>query len=675
MSSPAREQETDEVVEHRTFCRICPVLCGLVVQTVGERVVQVRGDADHPVTHGYTCPKGRALGAFHHHPNRLDEPRLGGVVTPWEKVIADLAARLKRIIDESGPDAVAFYFGTWSWMDALGRLRAEALVRHLGTRSRYSAITVDAIARLTVAEMMGGCGGLLPAIDPATTGLTVLIGTNPVVSHGHAGAMVDPIVTLRRLAANGGLWVLDPRRTESARIATCHLPIRPGGDAALLAYVVRCLLIDGADNAYMAEHVDGVDSLRTAVAPWDRARAAQHSGIDGDKLDAFVGAIRAAGRVTVVTGTGTTMAESANVTEWLAWAVQIITGSFEHERGSWFNPGAFVRLDQSTRTPAPPLGNIAPGPPSRPELPSRFGERPCAALADEIEAGNVRALVVIGGDPLTSLPDTKRLTRAFEQLDVLAVADVVEAATVARATHVLAVAGQLEREDLNWFTDRFSPVISAQRTDAVVAPGANRRLLVNVLDGLGEHLGLARDDDRLARCVARVPELHTPGVFVAQPALVRGWVHERVLPNGRWRIAPGPLVAQFALFGARTNARPDVLVAVPRRANRRMNSALRDIGHGIEDEALWVHPDDAGPITDGQRVTLRTSRGDIEATARLTRDIAPGAVSVPHGLAHQNVNRLTDSSVNAVDPLTGMITQSGFAVVLTATNRKNKHPA
>ena len=660
------ETETDTIVEHRTFCRICPVLCGLVVQTAGERVIQVRGDTGHPVTRGYTCPKGRALGAFHHHPKRLDEPRLGNIATSWDDVIGDLAGRLKRIIDESGPDAVAFYFGTWSWMDALGRLRAEALVRHLGTRSRYSAITVDAIARLTVAEMMGGFGGLLPAIDPDSTGLTVLIGTNPVVSHGHAGAMVDPIVTLRRLASNGGLWVIDPRHTETARLATCHLPIRPGGDAALLAYVVRCLLVDGADNAYMADHVDDVDALRTAVAPWDRDRAAQHSAIDGDRLDALVTAIRAAGRVTVVTGTGTTMGASANVTEWLAWAVQIITGSFEHERGAWFNPGAFVRLDQTTRMPAPPLGNVAPGPPSRPELPSRFGERPCAALADEIEAGNVRALIVIGGDPLTSLPDTTRLTRAFEQLDVLAVADVVEAATVARASHVLAVAGQLEREDLNWFTDRFSPVISAQRTDAVVAPGASRRLLVDVLQDLGEHFGLARDDDRMTRCTARIPELDAPGVFVAEPPRIRGWVHDRVLPNGRWRVAPEPLVAQFAVLATRPPRQQDSLVAVPRRASRRMNSALRDVGRGAEDEALWVHPDDAGAITDGQRIILRTSRGHFEAPAHVTPEVASGTVSVPHGLAHQNVNLLTDSSAESVDPLTGMITQSGFPVVLTA---------
>ena len=101
----------------------------------------------------------------------------------------------------------------------------------------------------------------------------------------------------------------------------------------------------------------------------------------------------------------------------------------------------------------------------------------------------MRALLVIGGNPITSLPDTTRLDAAFGQLDVLAVADVIAADTVLRATHVLPVAGQLEREDVTWFTDRFPPVINAQRTDAVVPPGADRRTLVDVLQDLGERLG------------------------------------------------------------------------------------------------------------------------------------------------------------------------------------------
>jgi anaerobic selenocysteine-containing dehydrogenase len=656
--------DSPAVTDHRTFCRICPVLCGLVVQTSGEQVLRVRGDPAHPVSLGYSCPKGRALPAFHHHPDRLDQPVLQGRAVAWEQLLDDLASSLRTIVAGFGPDAVAAYFGTWSWMDALGRARADRLLRHLGSKSRYSAITVDAIARLTVAELMGGDGSLLPSIDTDQPGLTVLLGTNPVVSHGHAGSLVDPVVTLRRIAREHGLWVVDPRRTETARLASRYLPIRPGADPALLAFVVRSLLRRGADRNYLDCHASGVEGLRAAVEPWTTVRASARTGIPASDLDDLVAAIRHKGRVTVVTGTGCTMAPEANVTEWLAWAVQIVTGSFERDGGAWFNPGAFGRAD--TRPPgwSGLAAAVAPGPASRPDLVSRFGELPCAALADEIDSGNVRALLVIGGNPLRSLPDTARLESAFGRLDVLAVADVIASDTVRLATHVLPVAGQLEREDVTWFTDRFPPVISAQRTAAVVSPVGQRRPLVDVLQDLGSRLGLAPDPDPMARYVARLPELSTPGVVVADPPRVKGWVHDRVLPSGRWRVAPDVLVGWLRSWGVGEGAD---LVVVPRRSVHRMNSAFRDIGRGRDDGDVWLNPADArdcGDIQDGDDVVISSVTGAITARARVTDDVVRGAVSVSHGLNLANVSTLTSARVGTVDALTGMVVQSGLPVHL-----------
>src|SRR5688500_15795672 len=91
----------------RTFCNLCPAGCGLVVTVRGERVVRIRGDEDSP-THGYTCSKGRALGAVHHAPDRLDHPylRRGGRLeqVSWDELLDDLAARLRDVVDEHGPE-------------------------------------------------------------------------------------------------------------------------------------------------------------------------------------------------------------------------------------------------------------------------------------------------------------------------------------------------------------------------------------------------------------------------------------------------------------------------------------------------------------------------------------------------------------------------------------------
>jgi anaerobic selenocysteine-containing dehydrogenase len=635
----------------------------LIIQTEGDQVLKVRGNADHPVTHGYCCPKGRSLPAFHHHPNRLDAPELRGRVVSWEELISDLVDGIKSIVGEVGPDAIAVYNGTWSWMDSLGRTRTDRVFRHLGTKSWYSATTVDAIARSTIAELLTGLGGIIPTLDMDNPGFTILLGTNPVVSHGHAGAMADPITTLRRIARDHGLWVIDPRLSESARLATRHLVIRPGGDPALLAYAVRALLGSGADEEYLVAHAIGVEDLRVAVEPWTLEKTSERTGLVPSDLEDLVGAIRDAGRVSVVTGTGCTMAAEANVSEWLAWTIQIITGSFEHPGGTWFNPGALRRLDQAEHHPTD--GTPAPGPPSRPDLPGRFGERPCAGLADEIESGNIRALFVIGGNPLTSLPNTTQLREAFGKLEILAVADVIRADTVAYATHVLPIAGQLEREDVTWFSDLFPPVMTAQRTAAVIPPGAQRRTLFDVMQDVGEQLGLPRDPDPMAPYVRRLPALAEPGVIVADPPRVKGWVHEKVLPDGRWRVAPPVLVSQLKELEDWTAGD---LVGIPRRTSRRMNSALRDLGRGMEDSELWVNTEDAAAagIEPDSLITVTNAIGSFSATVRVTDEIVRGAVSIPHGLSPQNVSLITDGSRGTTDPLTGMPVQSGIPISISS---------
>src|SRR5579863_9336998 len=98
--------------EHVTYCRICVAGCGLVVVTDGDRVLEVRGDRSHPDSAGYTCPKGRALGAHHHDPNRLNDPVVRGRAVPWDECLDDLAGALGRVIDSRGADAVATYVAT-----------------------------------------------------------------------------------------------------------------------------------------------------------------------------------------------------------------------------------------------------------------------------------------------------------------------------------------------------------------------------------------------------------------------------------------------------------------------------------------------------------------------------------------------------------------------------------
>lgn len=652
------------MADHRTYCRLCPALCGIVVTTDGDRVLDVVGDRGHPLSEGYTCPKGRSLPQLHHHPERLERPTLrrgaGRHEVSWDTSLDDMAATLRRIIAESGPDAVGMYVGTGSAFDGAGRSTTRRFMRAIGSPAYYTSGSVDAPCKPLVAEMVAGSASLLPHVGPDTR-LTLLVGINPVVSHGHLQAFPNPRRRLKRLRDQGELWVADPRRTETAEIATRHLAPRPGTDPFWLAAVVRELL-GSADFEELATRATGVARLVTAVAPWTIPAAAARCEVPEADLHDLVAAIRRAGRIGIESGTGMTMTAGANVAQWLLWAICIITDSFDHPEGMWFNPGFLHSFDRANLVAVEGAGR--PGPASRPDVPERFGEYPAAALSDEIEGGNLRALFVFGGNLMTALPDAPRVGKALESIELLAVGDVRRTATTDLATHVLPVHGQLERADLPWL-DTITPAIAVQYTPRVVAPVGERMEAWRILGHLARRLGedalhgadpdTAVDDDilRLMTRRSRAPfELIQTGDVLIDDDVPFGWARA-VLPKGGWRIAPQPLVDQLAALPA---AEPG-LVLSPSRQLRHLNSLFA--GEAVQDGRtelpdLTMHPDDAAArgIDEGQLVSLTTATGRVEGRAALKDSIRRGAVTLPHGYDDVNVNDLT-SSVD-LDALTGM---------------------
>ena len=113
----------------------------------------------------------------------------------------------------------------------------------------------------------------------------------------------------------------------------------------------------------------------------------------------------------------------------------------------WFNPGYHYRLDRRSR-PLRPVVVDGPGPPSRPEILPLLGEWPAALIPEEIESGRLKALLVIGANPATALPDATRLHRAFGELEVLLALDITPTETTELATHAFGCADQLERPDV-----------------------------------------------------------------------------------------------------------------------------------------------------------------------------------------------------------------------------------
>lgn len=667
-------------VEHHTFCRVCNAMCGLVVTTEGERVVRVRGDDDHPVSRGYSCPKGRAIGALHHDPRRLDHPETGRgsdrSSTSWGATLDDLAARLTAVRDSLGPDGIAMYLASGSAFDTAGRRAAERFLRASGSAQKYTATTIDTPCRPLVAESMGGWSGLTPIWDEDASTLLVLVGSNPVVSHGHSNAIPDPVRRIRAFRARGGeLVVVDPRRSETAAMADVHLAPHPGSDWLLLAWLVRDLLADHDAGP----RATGADDLRAALASLSRDAVRNGTDLTDEELDGFVARVRRHGRIAALTGTGSSMSAHADVAEYLLWCALVLTGSLDAPGGMWFNPGLLSGLDRRELPTSD--GTAGAGPPSAPHLPRRFDEWPCVGLLDEIEAGNVRALIVVGGNPALAFPETARTTRALAALETLAVIDIVPTATTGLATHVLPAVDQLERSDLTWLLDTYQIAVAGQYTSAVVPPLAERRPVWWIMGELGERLGLdvlggpthsVVESDLLAPILRRSPVgadaiLGAPSGLVASGP-VHGWVTERVLPGGRWRLAPPDLVRALRdRIAAPPPAPSPALRLVVHRRLRMMNSQMETLALGTDDEiAVRAHPSVVAAVGgEGARVRLETDHGEViglvTADARLRAD----TVTLGHGSIGCNVSELTSASIG-VDALTGMIEQSALACRLSA---------
>ena len=659
--------------ERRSFCRFCGTSCAVLVTVEGDRVLSVRGDPADPVTEGYICSKGAALGDFHNHPKRLDHPRVKreGIwqQAEWAEALDDIADQLRAIMERHGASAVGAYAGTPAVPCASINVW-RGFMAAIGTPSIYSTVSVDVPCIPLVSERVTGNPMIASQPDPDAR-MTILIGINPVVSHGHVYFLPAPKAQLRRWAEQGELWVVDPRRSESAEVATRHLAIWPGAEYALLGHAVRELLIDGANREFLDSYVTGVEAVREVVERFTLAETARVTRLSLDEITGFVAAIRKAGRIAVHCGTGVSMGRNANATTLLQWALHAVTGSLDRKGGAYFNPGFARNLSEHGWEP---LNSSGPGPASRPDLPSRLGEYPCAAIADEIEAGNLRALFVFAGNPLIALPDTQRLSAALGKLDLLVMMDVVETASTPLATHLLPTGGQLEMADIVLW-DFMNPAEYSRYAPRVVEPAAERQPIWWIVRELSRRLEIdggvpddvIHDDDvmrpMMASARASFDRVKTNPVAEMSEGRSYGWVHTH-LPNGRWNLDVPEVLAQIA----KAHTEHADFILVPHRQKNKLNGQMSDgtaNPRRPDEAALSMHPDDAHMLglSDGTKACISSATGKIEVQVRLDGRYRRGVVSLPHGFGANNVNALTDARMT--DPLSGMVQLGGIAVAIS----------
>jgi anaerobic selenocysteine-containing dehydrogenase len=671
----------------RTYCRICEAACGMIAEVDGDEVRRLVPDAAHPVSRGYACIKGPAMLEVHRDRMRLDHPerRDGGGWSraSWPTALDDIAARIKRIRDAHGPDAVAVYIGNPTAFNVGLSIYAAGFLAALGTRNFFNAASLDCQNKFAVAEEMFGHYVIQPIPDLDHTDFFLCLGSNPLVSQMSFVAMPRALERLKGIEARGGRVVLvNPRRTETAQAVGEQQFIRPDTDAFLLMGMLRVIFDEELEDRAACATLANVAELRAAAREFALDEVAAATGIETERIVELARSFARAPSANAYCSTGVNMGSSGSLAFLGVQALNEITGNLDRAGGALV-PSRAVKFAKLARL----LGRLRPARPSRIGNFWPVGESlPTGILADEILTpgdGKIRALLCIAGNPLLSAPAGARLGEALRSLELLVSIDLYRNETGALAHWTLPSTDWLEREDFPLVQSGMQPEPYAQLSPPIVAPRGERRTEADILVELARRAGLRMFATRgmttifsriapknvfpwVSRLVGLPPSREPVLVPPDEPGAFLDAVPTK---DGRVDVGPHKVLADVprAVARCRREAQsPPALRLIGRRQRRSHNSWMNELPKlhkGDDGCRLAIHPTDAARlgVIDGARVAVTSATGSIEVEAQLDEELMPGTVSMPHGWKI-NVNLLAADGPAALEPLSGMVRYNGIEV-------------
>lgn len=678
----------------RTQCPYCGVGCGLLADVEDGRLAGVRGDPIHPVNRGRTCRKPLELMHAVHAPDRAVAPMWrdvrDGRLEPgtWDDVLGRVASRLRAIVDEHGPDAVAFYIS--------GQILTEDYyaVNKLA-KGFLQTNNVDSNSRLCMSSAVAGYTGAFGSDGPppsyadlALTDCVLLLGTNTAACH--------PIVWSRirdRQAEGAFVICADPRETATARGADLHLPVRPGTDLPLLSAMLHVIDRDGlVDDDFVARRTTGWEQARAVARDWPPARAAEVCGVPAADIEEAARRFAAAG---------------ASMALWSMGANQSTVGTLKNRAlinlclatGQIGRPGAgpLSLTGQPNAMGGRETGGLAqllPGyrkvevAEDRAAMEAHWGLPPGAIsprpglpavdLFDALADGRVKAVWIVATNPIVSLPDSARARAALERAELVVVQDAYHPTESSSFAHAVLPAAAWPEKD-GAMTNSERRVALVRR--AIDPPGAARADW-EIFAGAARHLGFgdafawgsaAEVFDEFAACTAgRVCDLS--GVSherLRQEGTVQ-WPapatpdaprsdrlypdHRFPTPDGRARFAPTPHAAPADA----PDADHPLLLTTGRIADQwhtmTRTGKSPTLRAAAGDPFVEMHPDDAvaAGVSDGEDVRVVSRRGSVVLRARVTDGIAPGVCFAPFhwGALHAagGAGTVNATTLRAVDP-------------------------
>lgn len=693
-----------------TVCQMCNRFCGMNVHVKSGRIVKVEGMPSHGVSRGGLCPRGLAAVQYEYDAKRLMHPlaRVGErgegrwKVVSWDEAMDTTAKKLSQVKEKHGPEAVFFYKGQGNgWGTVWSHVKRFMNV--------WGSPNYGAHSHLCYIPMMMGhiytMGGV-PMPDVEHTRCMVLWGYNPFTSNvANAGRRI-----LDARARGAKLIVIDPRFASAASKADLFLRPRPGTDGALALGMLNVVLAEGLhDTEFVAKWTYGFDKLAKFLEDYAPGKVEAITGVPASM-------IREAARLYATTkpasiGVGNGIEQHTNSVQ-TARAIAIlmsISGNLDKPGGNVFHISPSI----ADITLADRL-LVLPKAIEKHPLYYRIWFVPGSDMLDTLLTGDpypIRAMIVMGGDPATSLSDTRRARDALKRLDFIVVHDLFPTAAAELADVVLPSASWLESAQVCVYNMNASPSVNSQYIalrNKVVEPPGECHSDFEFLRGLARRLNLVdyftwdtleeAFDEELRPTGITVEDLrqHPEGIAKTIDSQLVYGKHEsqgfrtptkkvELYSTTFEKYGYDPLPT-YEEPGESPFTRPDLAREYPLVCGAgvkpvlfthnqfRTVPLLRDI---MPEPLLEINPTKARElgVADGDLVAVESPRGTMEVKAKYAPDIAPGTVFLPHGWGQPYADGPADNDITPDSPrcpLSGSTANRSFLCRVSVKGRTHR---
>ena len=711
--------ENTKTQKHYRVCNLCEAMCGLEIEHDGQQIFSIRGDKKDPFSKGSICPKGASIDQLHEDPNRLKKPLRKQADGSWKEIswkaaLDEVGEKINSIRTQYGDDAVALYLGNPTVHNFGMMMYSGELRRILGTRNFYTPTTMDQLPHHFTGYYMYGHAMSIPVPDIDRTDYMVIFGANPIASNGSLMSAAGIHTRLNAIQKKGGKVILiDPRKTESAKVASEHLFIRPGKDVYFLLGMLHLIQKNNwIKLAHLESHINGLDKLKDIAAPFTPEKVALITGIPADTITRITTEYVLAEKAVLYGRMGLSTQEHGGLNHWLLGVINILTGHFDKEGGAMFTKSAvdIIRSKKFHKAHGRWKSRVR-------GLAEFEGELPVSGLAEELLTpgeGQVKALITYAGNPALSTPNAKRLETALPKLDFMVSIDIFLNETTRHADIILPPPSHLEIAHFDLIFNAISVTNNVKYSEPLFEPEKGQLYDWQIAKELIKRFAKVAKDkpSRLfqwsnPKTLLNLALLTGPyGKLSGFSKLFSGLSLKKVIKSVHG-ISLGPLQSRIPevlrtqdykiniadevfLAGLRKVTKSfqedsqQVLAAnefllIGRRHLRSNNSWMHNtpkLMRGKNRCTLMIHPEDAQKIgiEDNQTVSVVSATGAIQIPAEITQTIMPGVVSIPHGFGHNkegirldvasaagnagiSVNDITDH--NRIDEVTGNAAFSG----------------